>query len=79
MILDGAQDPDSAGYVEGFTGDGFISLAIIYAVSAVFNWFAPSVMVVLGTQLIGLNHEGKNRHNFIGYCLIVYRQNVLKE
>ncbi len=46
VILDSAQDPESDGYEKGFNGDGFIALCIIYGVSAVFNWFAPSVMTV---------------------------------
>ncbi len=46
MILDNAQDDESEGYEPGFEGDGFIALCIIYGVSAVANWFAPSVMTV---------------------------------
>ncbi len=48
MIIESAQDELSDGYVEGFNGQGYISLAIIYVVSAVFNWLAPSTMAVLG-------------------------------
>lgn len=33
-----------------FTGDGYISLAIIYAVCAVANWFAPSFISVTGPK-----------------------------
>ena len=38
-------------YVEGFTGKGQTSLAIIYAVSAVFNWLAPSAMALMGLKI----------------------------
>ena len=37
--------------VIGFSATGFYSSAIIYAVFAVFSWFAPSVMVVLGLKV----------------------------
>ena len=37
----------------GFSATGFYSSAIIYAVFAVFSWFAPSVMVVLGLKVNG--------------------------
>ena len=37
--------------IAGFNGDGFISLAIIYAVSAVFNWLAPAFMVFFGLKI----------------------------
>ena len=46
----------SGGYVEGFTGDGFTSLAIVYAVFSVANWFAPPVVSKIGprfTLLLG--------------------------
>jgi len=53
-ILDSAVNEDldeESGYVEGFSATGFYSSAIIYAVFAVFSWFAPSVMVVLGLKV----------------------------
>jgi len=53
VIIDNAQDKDSDGYVEDFNGDGYISSGIIYGVSAVFNWMAPSVMVLLGLKVSG--------------------------
>ena len=31
VVLQSAQNKTSSGYVEGFTGDGYTSLAIIYA------------------------------------------------
>ena len=37
--------------VLGFTGDGFTSLAMIYASFSLSNWFAPSVVALLGPKL----------------------------
>lgn len=37
------QDPN-------FNGDGFISLAVIYIVFSVFNWFAPPVVALIGPK-----------------------------
>jgi hypothetical protein len=46
-VIDGAKaEPNST-----FTGDGFISLATIYAVFAASNWGAPSVVSVLGPKV----------------------------
>jgi hypothetical protein len=50
-ILKSAADPDSKGYIEGFTGDGFTSLAIIYMVFSFANWFAPSAVSLIGPRL----------------------------
>lgn len=33
-----------------FTGNGFTSLAVIYAVFALCNWAAPSVISVIGPR-----------------------------
>lgn len=38
-----AQDPE-------FTGDGYVSLCIIYAVFAIGSWVAPSVVAVIGAK-----------------------------
>ena len=38
-------------YVPGFSGDGFTSLAIIYAVFSIANWFAPPVVAFIGPRL----------------------------
>ena len=46
----------SEGYVEGFHGNSYISLGLLYAVSAIFNWLAPTIMIILGlkyTMFIG--------------------------
>ena len=37
--------------MEGFSGNGYTSLSIIYAVSAVFNWLAPSAIAVMGIKI----------------------------
>ena len=50
VILDSAKNATSAGYVEGFTGDGFTSLAIIYAVFSLANWVAPPVVAFIGPR-----------------------------
>ncbi len=51
VILDSATDEDSEGFVDDRdVGDGFIALCIIYGVSAVCNWFAPSIMTVIGLK-----------------------------
>jgi len=50
-ILNSAKKKGSPGYVEGFTGDGFTSLAMIYASFSLSNWFAPSVVALLGPKL----------------------------
>lgn len=44
-VLKAAQKDDP-----NFTGDGFISLAIIYVVFSVFNWFAPPVVALIGPK-----------------------------
>ncbi|KAK9693022.1 Ion channel regulatory protein UNC-93 [Popillia japonica] len=44
-ILQNISDEDP-----NFTGDGYTSLAIIYAVFAVLNWSAPSVISIIGPK-----------------------------
>ena len=39
------------GYVEGFTGNGFTSLAITYASFTITNWFAPPIVSYMGPRL----------------------------
>ena len=34
-----------------FNGDGFVSLAIVYAVFSIFNWFVPSVIALIGPNI----------------------------
>lgn len=50
-IFDSARDANSTGYVEGFTGSGYTSLAICYTVFAVSNWFVPSLISVVGPRI----------------------------
>ena len=51
VILDSAKNKSSDGYVEGFNGDGYYSLAVIYAVFTCANWFAPPVVSKLGPRI----------------------------
>ncbi len=51
VIIENAKDRDATGYVPGFDGDGFISLSIVYAVSTVFDFLAPSIVAALGIRL----------------------------
>lgn len=45
-ILDSISDEDSS-----FKGDGYISMAVIYAVMAICNWTAPSVISLVGPRI----------------------------
>jgi hypothetical protein len=45
-ILDSIRQDDNS-----FEGDGYTSLAVIYAVFAVCNWLAPSIISVAGPRL----------------------------
>ena len=35
-------------YIQGFSGDGFLSLAVLYATFAVVNWLAPAFVEFIG-------------------------------
>lgn len=50
VILDSASDPHSSGYVPGFKGSGYTSLAIIYTVFSLANWLAPPIVALLGPR-----------------------------
>ena len=50
VILDSAKNNASSGYIDGFTGDGYYSLAVLYAVFAIANWFAPPVVSKVGPR-----------------------------
>ena len=66
LIFDSARRPQSQGFVEvvflifmtdihqaqGFTGDGFTGLAIIYITFAVANWAAPAFVECIGRYLL---------------------------
>ena len=51
VIIENAMDENSTGYVNGFDGDGYISLSITYAVSCACDFLAPSAMAVLGLKM----------------------------
>ena len=53
LIFDSAMNSNATkadGYVEGFSGNSFTSLAIVYTVFTFFNWFAPSVISLIGPR-----------------------------
>ena len=50
VILESATNRNSTGYEPGFSGNGFTSLAIVYAVFSVANWFAPPVVSKIGPR-----------------------------
>lgn len=50
LIFDSARSPQSQGYVQGFSGDGFTGLALIYITFAIANWIAPAVVEWIGTR-----------------------------
>ena len=50
LIFKSATTPGSGGYIEGFSGNGFICSAVIYAVFAVASWFSPSVVAFKGNK-----------------------------
>ncbi len=50
MIIEAAKNENSSGHVEGFNGDGFASLAVVYGTSSLSNWVAPSILAVLGAK-----------------------------
>ena len=52
LILNSAKDPASGGYVDGFYGDGFWSLATVFMVQTAANWIAPSVIALVGPRLV---------------------------
>ncbi len=49
--MESARDANSTGHVEGFDGDGYVALAIVYSVSFLCDWFAPTIIAVLGLKL----------------------------
>ncbi len=50
VVLRSASNPGSPGFVPGFTGSGYVSLAVVYTVFAAANWIAPPVVAVLGPR-----------------------------
>ena len=49
-VLYSAKQPNATSYVEGFSGDGYISNSLLYASFALFNFFAPWVIAKLGSK-----------------------------
>ena len=52
LIFKSATTPGSGGFIHGFSGNGFICSAVIYAVFAVASWFSPSVVAFKGMILL---------------------------
>ncbi len=50
-ILESAKSNSSSGFVPGFSGSGYVSLAVIYTVFAVANWLAPPAVALAGPRL----------------------------
>ena len=51
IILDSARNETSEGFVPGFNGDGFVSLAIVYTVFTFANLIAPAFVSVIGPRI----------------------------
>ncbi len=51
VIIENAADSSSEGYIEGFDGNGYISLAIAYVSGTICDWLAPSTRALLGLKL----------------------------
>ena len=76
-ILKCACNQNSSGYVEDFSGSGYTSLAIIYAVLAFTNWFTPSLLAVIGPK-VSLIIGGLCYVFFISQVQHPYQTNQLK-
>ena len=58
-------------FFKGFTGDGFLSAAVIYAVFTFANWFAPPVVSFLGPRITLISMLNCfNKHSFMVYCFL---------
>ena len=49
LVFKSATTPGSGGYVEGFSGDGYICATINYAVFAAASWTGPSLVALKGS------------------------------
>jgi len=49
-VLSSASDQNGAGYVEGFSGDGYVANAILYAFFAFSNFLAPWIVNTIGPR-----------------------------
>jgi len=50
LVFDSAKNPDSGGFVEGYNGNGFWSLAISYLAFTFGNILAPSIVATIGPR-----------------------------
>ena len=49
-VLSSATNEETEGYVEGFSGDGYIANAILYATFAIANFIAPWIVNTIGPR-----------------------------
>jgi len=49
-VLSSASDQNGAGYVEGFSGDGYVANAILYAFFAFSKFLAPWIVNTIGPR-----------------------------
>ena len=49
-VMYSARDMGGSGYVKGFTGDGYIANAVLYATFAMSNFLAPWMISVIGPR-----------------------------
>jgi hypothetical protein len=49
-VMYSARDTNGTGYVEGFTGDGYVANAVLYATFAMSNFLAPWLISVIGPR-----------------------------
>ena len=50
IVLNSASDKDGQGYVEGFTGDGYMANAVLYGTLALSNFLAPWIIKTIGPR-----------------------------
>jgi len=51
LVYESAKDPDSGGYVEGYSGNGLWSLAVIYMAFTFSNVISPSLVALMGPRV----------------------------
>ena len=49
-VMYSARNENGTGYVDGFTGDGYVSNAVLYATFAVSNFLAPWLISLVGPR-----------------------------
>ena len=49
-VMYSARDVNGTGYVEGFTGDGYVANSILYATFAMSNFIAPWMISAIGPR-----------------------------